>query len=147
MKEYFRRNKALFRLLLGAAAFFGLTDWNTVHDLFVNLDSNLDLGGNVFSASWWLGEAWGVHGLRIFMAAIIIGTISNALFAFRMRNRPLSILCTDIVLQFSDGGAKVVTARKQLLHANRPDIAAYFMKFSLESANASFEQTQPGSVG
>jgi len=140
MKEFFRKNIALFRLLLGAAAFFGMADWKTLHELLTNFDTRLNLGGNVFSGSWWISEVLGIPGIRIFLAAIVLGTVSNGVFTFRTRNKPLSILRTDVAMKFTDGGARAVISRRQVLHANRPGIAAYFIKVTLESPPASFEK-------
>jgi hypothetical protein len=142
MKEFLRKNKALFRLLVGAAAFFGMADWDHVQSLGAHFNSSLGLSENVFSSSWWLGSALGVRGARIFLAAVIFGTVTNAIFSFRTRNKPISILCTDIVLKFTKGGSRAVISRKQVLHANRPDITAYFMQISLDSSTARFEQDQ-----
>ena len=146
MKEFFRKNIAWFQFVLGAAAFFGMADWKTLHELLTNLNTRLNLGGNVFSGSWWIGAVLGVPGIRIFFAAIVLGTISNAIFTFRTRNKPLSILSTDVSMKFTDGGAKAVISRRQVLHANRPGIAAYFIKITLESPPASFERDPANST-
>lgn len=144
MKDFLRQNKLFFQLLLAITAFFGLNDWKTLHALIVSLNSNFDLPHTLLSTTWWLSEASGVPGGRLIFTAIIIGVTANAIFTIRNRNRPLTILRTDIKLEFENGGSRVVTTRRQLLHANRPEIAAYFMKTSLDTPGATFEPNPAG---
>lgn len=138
LREFFRKNKLLIQSVTLVAAFFGFDGWKTLQEVGAVISAHFDISGTLFNIHWWESSVVGVPGARFFLAVIVVGTIVNAAFTIRNRNRPLTVLCTEVALQFRDGGRDVISTRKQVMHANRPGIKAYFLKVTHDAPNGRF---------
>lgn len=139
LREFFRKNKLLVQSVALVAAFFGFDGWKTLQEVGAVVRTHFNVPGTLLSLHWWTSSVVGVPFARIFLLVIVVGIIVNAIFTIRNRNRPLTVLCTEITLQFRDGGKDVITKRKQLMHANRPGIKAYFIKVTHDAPNGRFK--------
>lgn len=138
-KEFFRKNKLLFQAVILVASFFGFDGWRTLQEIGAVIGAHFDVSGTLLSLHWWSSSVVGVPGARFFLAVVVVGTVVNATFTIRNRNRPITVLCTEITLQFLDGGKDVISKRKQVMHANRPGIKAYFLKVTHDAPNGRFK--------
>jgi hypothetical protein len=139
LKEFARKNKLFLQFIAVVAAFFGFDGWKTLKAIGSVLASHFDISNTLLSLSWWTSDVVGIPGARFFLVIVVIGIVFNAAFTIRTRNRPLSILSTHLTLQFRNGGAEAIATRRQVLHANRPGIAAYFLKITHDAPNGALK--------
>jgi hypothetical protein len=144
MKEFFRRNKLLFQFLLGIAILLGLDEGQTLGLIASEFSTALLLSNSVLRLEWWTTPIWAIPFGRILLAVLFVGMFINAVFTIRYRDRPLSILSTNLELRFLNGGAHVTTTRFQHIRANRPGVCASFFSVALSSPAAAFGEITGG---
>ncbi len=144
-RTFWRTNQVLFKSLVLVAAFFGFDGWATLQAVGAAFNAQFDITNTLLSFDSWTATVLAIPFARIFFLVIVIGVSFNLAFTIRNRNKPFTILKTDIRLTFELGGQRVTTTRRQTLHANRSEIAAYFLNVNHDAPNARFEADAQGS--
>src|SRR5262245_41864557 len=114
MGEFFRRNKVLLQTCFLLAAFFGFDGWTSLKALTAAFNSYFDIGNTLLSSNWCIEPVVGVPFARVFLIVVVTGVTFNLIFTLRNRRRPFSILRTELNFEFHDGGARVISTRRQV---------------------------------